>query len=136
MKRICSLAFGAVLLIGLPAFGQQAAPATAAPTDSSGVPTVEAQMKLFRSRLDLSNDQQTKLEPILVDLHDATAQAVHDENGSPQERLERVHTARLNADRRIRIILTEAQRSKLDQIEHEPHPELHGTVDEAIRAQP
>ena len=133
MKHIASFALGAVLLLGLPALGQQSG--TSNPiTDGSGIPTVQAQMKLFTSRLDLSSDQQTKLVPILEELHDATAQAVRDERKPARDRLLQVHTARLAADRKIREILTDEQRNKLDAIEHEPHPELHGTVDEALRA--
>ena len=135
MKRICSLALGIVLLLGWPALGQRPGTSTLPVTDGSGIPTVKAQMKLFTTRLDLSGDQQTKLVPILEDLHDATARAVHDESKPARERLLQVHTARLAADRKIRVILTDEQKSKLDEIEHEPHPELHGTVDQALRPQ-
>jgi len=135
MKHIGSFALGAALLLGLPALGQQSGTSSLAVTDSSGIPTVQAQMKLFTSRLDLSNDQQTKLVPILEDLHDATARAVRDEARTAHERLLQVHTARLAADRKIRDILTDEQKSKLDTIEHEPHPERHGPVDEALHAQ-
>ena len=124
-----------VLLLGLPALGQQSGTSTVPVTDRSGIPTVQAQRKLFTSRLDLSNDQQNKLLPILEELHDATARAVHDDSMPAQDRLLQVHTARLAADRKIRDILTDEQKSKLDAIEHEPHPELHGTVDQALRAQ-
>lgn len=136
MNRIFSLILGTVLLTGLPASGQQTTASTTPVTDRSGVPTVKAQMNLLKTGLDLSDDQQTRLLPILEDLHQATVQAVHDESTPAHERLEKLHTARLTADRRMRAMLTDEQRTRLDQIEHEPHPELHGTVDQTLRAQP
>jgi len=121
-------AMGTLLLFAVPAFPQQSATEAATVTDGDGVPTVEAQMKLFSSRLDLTQDEQPQVQAILQDLHDTTAKAVHDESMSQQERTETIHAARLRADKRIRDVITDEQKKKLDQIEQEPHPELHGNI--------
>jgi Spy/CpxP family protein refolding chaperone len=97
--------------------------------NGTGVPTAEEQMKLFTTRLDLSNAQQAKVKPILDDLHDATVKLVEDRSLSQEERAQQVGAWRIKTDKRMREVLSEEQRSKLDQVEREPHPELHGSVD-------
>jgi len=123
-----SFAIGTLLLFAVPAFPQQPASDAAPVTDAAGVPTVEAQMKLLSARLDLNQDQQAQVQTILQDLHDATVKSIHNESVSSQERLANIHTERMRADKRMRDVLTEDQKRKLDQVEQEPHPELHGTI--------
>ena len=45
---------------------------------------------------------------------------------SREERLGMVRACREKADKKIREILNDDQKKKLDQLEHEPHSELHG----------
>jgi len=122
-----TFAAGLLLLFTVPAFPRQSGDATPV-TDAAGIPTVEAQRKLFTTHLDLTGDQQAKLQPVLQDLRNATVAAVNDESMSLQERTDHIHAARLTADRRIREFLTDEQRAKLDQLERQPHPELHGNL--------
>jgi Spy/CpxP family protein refolding chaperone len=116
MRGIRSFAMGSLLLFALTAVAQQPAVAP------NGVPTVEAQMKLFSDHLELTADQQARVKPILEELHDGTVRLVED------QRLEQVQPLRLNADRKIREVLTGDQKRKLDQLEQEPHAELHGDL--------
>ena len=123
-----SFAMGTLLLLAVPAFPQQQAAEVAAVTDADGIPTVDAQMKLFSPRLDLTQDQQARVQAILRDLRDATVKSVHDESISVQERTTNIHAERMRADKRIRDVLTDEQKKMLDQVEQEPHPELHGNI--------
>lgn len=123
MNRIRILAFGSLLLATLAATAQQSNPKTA------GVPTAAAQMKLLTVSLDLNDDQQHKIKPMLDDLHEATMKLVEDESLSREDRMTRVGNARRSADEKIRLLLNDDQKVKLTQLEHEPHPELHGTVE-------
>jgi hypothetical protein len=47
---------------------------------------------------------------------------------SREERLDHVGASREKADKKIREILNDDQKKKLDQLEYEPHPELHGNL--------
>jgi Spy/CpxP family protein refolding chaperone len=123
-----SFAIGTLLLFAVPAFPQQPASDAAPVTDAAGVPTVESQMKFLSPRLDLSQDQQAQVQTILQGLHDATVKAVHDESLSAQERLTNIRAERMRADKRMREVLTDDQKKKLDQVEQGPHPELHGNI--------
>jgi hypothetical protein len=97
-------------------------------TPSAGVPTAEGQLKVLTAKLDLTSGQQEKVKPILQELHDATLKLVHDENMSREERLSKVRDSRFSADKKIRTILNDDQKQKLDELEREPHPELHGDL--------
>jgi Spy/CpxP family protein refolding chaperone len=123
-----SFAVGTLLLVAVSAFPQQPAADDGAVRDAAGVPTVEAQMKLFTTRLNLSADQQARLQPILQHLHDTTVNSIRNESISPEERRASIHAERLRTDKRIREVLTNDQKKTLDQIEQEPHPELHGSI--------
>jgi Spy/CpxP family protein refolding chaperone len=95
---------------------------------SGGLPTVEEQLKVLTGKLDLTGDQQTKIKPILQDLHDATQKLMEDKSLSNEERLAKVRPQRMNADSRIRSILNDDQKKKLDQYEQGPHGEMHGSL--------
>ena len=130
MNRIRSIAIATVLL-ALSAFAVSAVtmPAHAAQDRQvAKVPPVEPQMKLLTHKLVLSAEQRDKIKPILQELYDATAKLVQDENISSDERMNGIHMTRLTADKKIRGVLSDEQKKKLDQVESEPHPELHGEL--------
>jgi hypothetical protein len=105
------------------------APAAAAQDAAAvKVPPVEPQLKLLTEKLELSAEQQDKIKPILQELYDTTVKLVQDENMSQADRMNGVHTARFAADKKMRLVLSEDQKGKLDQVESEPHPELHGNL--------
>jgi Spy/CpxP family protein refolding chaperone len=132
MNRFRLLAIGTILLSALATTAQQ--PATSAATKSSptgegaGVPTAEGQLTFLAAKLDLTSDQQEKIKPVLQALHDTTVTLVQDENMSREERQSKVRDSRFTADKKIRAILNDDQKKKLDQLEQESHPELHGNV--------
>jgi hypothetical protein len=92
------------------------------------LPTVEDHMKVLTEKLALNGSQQAKIKPIMQTLHDATLKFMHDEKLSHEERLDRVMPLRLNADKKIREVLSDDQKQKLDQYEQGPHPEMHGDL--------
>jgi hypothetical protein len=91
-----------------------------------GLPAVKEQLKVLTGKLNLTTDEQAKIKPIMQELHDATLKLMQDEKLSHEERLDRVRLLRQNADKRIREILNDDQKKKLDQYEQGPHHEMHG----------
>ena len=132
MNRFRILAIGTILLFALTTTAQQAttSPSTKGPSagEHAGVPTAEGQLTFLTAKLDLTSDQQEKIKPILQELHDTTVKVVQDQSLSGEERLGKVRDSRYTADKKIRAILNDGQKKKLDQVEQEPHPELHGDV--------
>ena len=120
MNRFRLLAIGTTVIFALTVVAQQTT------RHGDGVPTVQGHLKLLTEKLDLTGDQQAKIKPILQRLHDATLKVVQDESMSRDDRMGKVRISREKADKKIREILNDDQKKKLDQLEQEPHSELHG----------
>jgi hypothetical protein len=56
---------------------------------------------------------------------------MQDESMSRDERLDNVRACRYKADRELRKMLSDEQKQKLDQLEQEMHPGLHGNTNGA-----
>src|SRR5579864_809748 len=132
MNRIRLVAIGTILILTSIAVAQQTTTTTADSTAVSAaqpaVPTPEAQLKILTGKLDLTSDQEDKIKSILQDLYDATMKIVQDKTLSHEERLAKVRPHRYAADKRIREILNDAQKRKLDLYEQGPHSEMHGDL--------
>jgi Spy/CpxP family protein refolding chaperone len=137
MNRIRLVVLGTLLTLALTAVAQQVstradAPAKGSPGgDRAVVPAADVQLRFLAEKLDLSGGQQEKMKPILQELHDVTVTLVQDQNMPRQEYVNKLRDARYGADKKIRALLTDQQQKKLDQVEQEPHPELHGNVTDA-----
>jgi Spy/CpxP family protein refolding chaperone len=133
MNHFRLLAISTLLILSMAASARQAAPGSAgsnsdAHSGHSGIPTVGQHLKVLSEKLDLSGEQQVKVKAILQELHDATQRSVEKGNLSQEERKASVRTARAKADKQIREVLNDDQKKELDQLESEPHPELHGNI--------
>jgi Spy/CpxP family protein refolding chaperone len=140
MNRIRLLAIATMVMFALTMVGQQAATQTDRPADrsaknehsqdgeNSGVPTVEGHLKMLTEKLDLSGDQQAKARPILQEMHDAMQKVMQNKNMSGEERTSKLRACHLKADKKMREILNDDQKKKLDQLEQDAHMDLHGNV--------
>jgi len=128
MNRIRLLAVATVLIFALTTVAQQDSGTSGGQTGAqvNSVPEVEAHVRLFTEKLSLTSDQQTKIRPILRDMHDSMQKIMEDESKSREEKLASVRPMRMKADKEIREILNDDQKKKLDQLEQEMHAELHG----------
>ena len=130
MNRIRLLAIGSMLLIAPGMLARQTAPTGEPAKGAAGVvlPDVGDQLKVLTRKLDLSGDQQAKVKTILQELHDASLKLMQDEGASREELLSKVRPLRMNADKKIREILSDDQKKKLDQYLQGPHSEMHGNL--------
>jgi Spy/CpxP family protein refolding chaperone len=136
VNRFHSLAFGAILIFALNVPAQQTATAPGS-TDKSGqgqpgmqddVPSADDQLKILTIKLDLTDDQQAKIKPILQNLRDATVKISQDQSLSREDRLAMVRPIRYKAHDQIREILNDEQKKKLEQYMQGPHTEMHGNL--------
>ena len=121
MKRIPLVAMMSISMLAIGALAQQ-------PAATPGSGAQESLLKVLNEKLDLTAGQQAKIKPILQHLHDITENLMQDDTLSHQERLAKVRPQRLMADTKLREILSDEQKKKLDQYEKGPHPEMHGTL--------
>ncbi len=131
---VLPLAFAAGLfVVGQTSHALQTAPATqehgAMSGHAMGAMTPESRLKMLTEKLDLTEDQQAKLKPILEDestqmktLHDDTSLAPEDKRAKMKE-LHGSSTEKINA------VLTPDQQSKWKQMKQEmmeKHKEMKG----------
>jgi len=136
MNRFHLLAFGAILTFALNVPAQQAATAPGSsekngqgqPGMHDDVPSADDQLKILAIKLDLTDDQQTKIKPILRGLHDATVTISQDQSLSREDRLAKVRPLRYKAHDQIREILNDEQKKKLEQYMQGPHADMHGNL--------
>jgi hypothetical protein len=83
---------------------------------------------MLKEKLGLTAKQRAEVKPILQQVHDATENVMRDQSLSREERLAKVRPQRKMADKKMREILNDDQKKKLDQYEQGPHPEVHGTL--------
>ena len=138
MNRIQLLAIGSTLTLSLilTAAAQQAGSTSSgehgmSQGEKSTVPSAAEQLTFLAGKLNLTDDQQEKMKPILREMHDATMKVMQDESLSREDRMSKLRDSHYKADAKIRVILNDEQKKKLDQVEHEPHPELHGNLNDA-----
>jgi Spy/CpxP family protein refolding chaperone len=140
MNRYRSFMLGAALIVAVATHAQQATTTAGVPAKSVAggedvaLPTVEAQLKVLTEKLNLTSEQQHKIKTILQGLHDATEKLAEDKSLSHEERLAKLRPQRYEADKRIRAILSDDQKKKLDQYEAGPHAEMHGNLSGATPA--
>jgi hypothetical protein len=143
MNRFRLIAIGTMILFALSIVAQQAATQVDRPADgaaknehsqggvNSGVPSVEDHLKMLSEKLALTADQQTKARPILQEMHDTAQKVMQNQKISDQERTSKLRACHLRADKKMREILNDDQKKKLDQLEQDAHMDLHGNVNGA-----
>jgi Spy/CpxP family protein refolding chaperone len=124
MNRVRLLAIATLVTLALPLAARQAS--NSGDAQSAGaMPSVEQHLKVLGEKLELTSDQQDKAKPILQEMQDATQKYMQDESMSRDERRDYAKASRYKADRKLRQILTDEQKKKLDQIEEEWHSGSH-----------
>jgi len=127
MNRVRLLLIATMLMAALAVLAQQKS--TKPASEAAGnFPSVDAQMKVLIEKLDLTAEQQSKIRPIMLELHDYTVKLMQDESLSQQERLAEVRPRRMEAGKKIREFLTEDQKTKLNAYLQGLHRELHGDL--------
>jgi protein CpxP len=123
MNRIRLLAVASVLIFALSTVAQQATNSAGA---SVAAAPVEQHLKVLAEKLELSTAQQDEARPILQDMHDGTEKLMNDKSLSDDERAEKMKQVFSQADVRLRVVLNDDQKTKLDQLEQEMHNGQHG----------
>lgn len=118
MNRIRLLAAALALACALPLLAQQAAP-------PSHMPGVDEHLKMLSEKLALTSDQQEKARPIIAQMQDDLQKVMDDKTLTQDQVHEQSHQVYMKADKQLRLLLTDDQKTKLDDLEH-PHAEMHG----------
>jgi protein CpxP len=84
-----------------------------------GPMSVDDQVKLLTGKLQLTDDQQTKVKAILEDQHQQSEALRKDESVSREDRMTKFRALREASDSKIRELLTDDQKKAFDQWQQE-----------------
>jgi len=125
MKHIRLLAIASTLMVAITTLAQQ--------PSGSGGPPGQGHLKMLSEKLGLTAAQQANARPIVQEMDDEVRKIMQDGTLSRKEQLDKIRQCREMADKKLRKILTDDQKAKLDQLEHEPHHELRGELNGASK---
>ena len=136
MNRFYSLASGIILIFALNVSAQQTATAPGSadkgvqgqPAMQDDLPSADDQLKILTIKLDLTDDQQAKVKPILQDLHDATVKISQNRSLSRDASSRQVRPLRLKHTTKSSEVLKDEQKKKLEQYMKGPHADMHGNL--------
>ena len=123
MKRtgwlgVAALAVIAELAVLAPAIAQEK---TAPPENAMVVPDVDQHLKMLSEKLELTAEQQEKARPILKEMQDEMQKVMDNGSLTHEEATAKTHEAFMKADKKFREFLTDAQKTKLDEMEQQMH---------------
>ncbi len=91
------------------------------------MPSVDDQVKHLTQKLDLTDDQQVKLKPILEDQRKQMEQIHSDSSLSREDRFSKMQQVRTASDTQIKALLTADQQKKFDKMREEQRGHMmHG----------
>jgi Spy/CpxP family protein refolding chaperone len=83
------------------------------------MPSVDDQIKHLTQKLSLTDDQQTKLKPILEDQRKQMEQIHNDSSLSREDRFSKMQQVRASSDTQIKAVLNDDQQKKFDKMREE-----------------
>jgi Spy/CpxP family protein refolding chaperone len=83
------------------------------------MPSVDDQIKHLTKKLNLSDDQQAKLKPILEDQRKQMDTIHNDSSLSREDRFSKMQELRQNSDTQIKSVLNEDQQKNFDKMREE-----------------
>ena len=123
MNRRRALTMAAAMILALPAapfvFAQQTEAPTAPPHPRA---SADDHLRMLTEKLDLTDDQQEKARPIIVDMQAEMQKVMDDKTLTHDEAMAKTHSVFMKADKQFREFLSNDQKKKLDELEAEMHP--------------
>lgn len=134
---IASLSFSQI------AFGQQASPSssdqaipsTSVPTTTGGWPSPDEAVARLSTKLNLSDDQKSKITPIIAD-RQAQMRALADSSGRRLQKARKAKSIMSDSDKKIEALLTSDQKKTYEQMKEERREQMQSRMQERGNGNP
>jgi len=120
MNRVRLVAIAILMTLALAVVAQEAHHGQSA---HGGMPSADQHLKILSEKLNLTPDQQAKAKPIIEQMTNGAQKAMNDQSVSQEERMQKAHAVMQAADKKLREILTDEQKTKLDEMESQMRSE-------------
>ncbi len=130
----CLLALGASITPS--AFSQQpppppsapSIPSDSAPSTTGGWPTPEEAVARMSSKLNLSDDQKTKITPIIADRQSQMRALMADTSGRRMQKARKAKSIMSDSDKKIEAVLTSDQKKTYEQMKEEMREQMRARM--------
>ncbi len=123
-KQLCIVSISALLGVGAAMAapqdqGQNSAPAPESGQHARHAPDPARQVKMLTKKLNLTQDQQTKLLPILTNRQQQFESLRADTSLSPQDKHAKMRSIREDSENQIKSVLNDTQKQQYDQMQQQ-----------------
>jgi hypothetical protein len=122
MNRLGTLAIGTIVLAALTLSAQQNSGGTAGSQQQQTAGTaVDGHLRMLTEKLELTDEQQVKMRPIIQQFLEGQQKLAADKNLSEEQRSASMNKLREQANKQAHQVLSADQSVKLEQMEQEGH---------------
>lgn len=101
-----------------------------------GPPSIDEQVSMLATELNLNNDQQAKIKNVLEDQHTQAMTIVNDANISRDDKMQKIHSLRESTISKVRGVLNDTQKPKFDQMVQQQNDRMHQMQQQQQQSQP
>jgi Spy/CpxP family protein refolding chaperone len=126
------------------AFGQQASPpssdqaipSTSVPTTTGGWPSPDEAVARLSTKLNLSDDQKSKITPIIADRQALMRELMSDSSGRRLQKARKAKSIMSDSDKKIEALLTSDQKKTYEQMKEERREQMQSRMQERGNGSP
>jgi Spy/CpxP family protein refolding chaperone len=126
------------------AFGQQASPpssgqsipSTTVPTTTGGWPSPDEAVARMSTKLNLSDDQKSKITPIIADRQAQMRELMADSSGRRLQKARKAKSIMSGSDKKIESLLTSDQKKKYEQMKDERREQMQSRMQQRSNGNP
>lgn len=118
-----------------PSSSDQSIPSTSVPTTTGGWPTPDEAVTRLSSKLNLSDDQKSKITPIIAD-RQAKMRELADSSGRRLQKARKAKSIMSDSDRKIEALLTSDQKKTYEQMKEERREQMQSRMQQRGNGNP
>jgi len=119
-----------------PPSSDQAIPSTSAPTTTGGWPSTDEAVARLSTKLDLSDDQKSKITPIIADRQARMRELMTDSSGRRLQKARKAKSIMSDSDKKIEAVLTSDQKKTYQQMKEERREQMQSRMQERGNGNP
>jgi Spy/CpxP family protein refolding chaperone len=119
-----------------PSSSDQSIPSTSVPTTTGGWPTPDEAVARLSGKLNLSDDQKSKITPIIADRQAQMRALMADSSGRRLQKARKAKSIMSDSDKKIEAILTSDQKKTYEQMKEERHEQMQSRMQDRGNGNP
>jgi hypothetical protein len=119
-----------------PSSSDQSIPSTSVPTTTGGWPSPDEAVARLSSKLNLSDDQKSKITPIIANRQAQMQALMSDSSGRRLQKARKAKSIMSDSDKKIEALLTSDQKKTYEQMKEERREQMQSRMQERGNSNP